>query len=563
MRLVICHQNQETVYDSSQNSVVVGRPRQGSDARPDLDLSPDQTVSRPHARLFQDGEKLFVEDLGSTHGTQLNGDEIQGGGARALSSGDCVQLGETTIYVERKTASTRAVAPDESPSQQRSSSDFFARARGEYSAPIVPAGASVEREGRFTVVLDAGNESAASALRVPLGAPQNEEAARHLALLHELLLQCGGTKNLDALFQSVVERLVEAIGAASRGALLLRGRETGALLLKAFRSAQGPVLSETLARRAMNEGVGFIWRRGDEKTDGSIAQYRIESGMYAPLMWGGEALGVVCVDNPESAREFTPDDLRLLIAVSHYLAMALSHEHLQEELKRETATKANLLRHFSPQIAEQILHGGSLQLSGERSEVTILCSDIRGFAKLTANMEPIDVVEMLNDYFSRLIPIIFAHGGTVDKYIGDAILAVFGSPKKDPQQHENALRAALKMQEEMEKSNAARAGKGKTTCQIGIGVHSGEVLHGFIGAVDRMELTVIGDAVNRATRFCDGARGGEVIISPQLYQWVWKLAEVEATTVNTKHGENFAAFRLLDVKPPAGEIVASEENGAP
>lgn len=561
MRFVICHQNQERIYDSSQRSVVVGRPRQGSDARPDLDLSPDQTVSRPHARLFQDGEKLFVEDLGSTHGTQLNGEEIQGGGARALSPGDCLQLGETTIHVERKAASTRAPLSRKSASGERASSDFFARARGEYSAPIVPAGASVEREGRFTVVLDAAGDDAS--LRVPLLAPHNEEAARHLALLHELLLQCGDVKNLDALFQSVVERLVEAIGAASRGALLLRGRETGALLLKAFRSAQGPVLSETLARRAMDEGVGFIWRRGDEKTQGSIAQYRIESGMYAPLMWGNEALGVVCVDNPDSAREFTPDDLRLLIAVSHYLAMALSHQHLQENLKRETAIKTNLLRQFSPQIAEQILHGGSLQLSGERSEVTILCSDIRGFAKLTENMEPIDVVEMLNDYFSRLIPIIFAHGGTVDKYIGDAILAVFGSPKKDPQQHENALRAALKMQEEMVKSNAARAGKGKTTCHIGIGVHSGEVLHGFIGAVDRMELTVIGDAVNRATRFCDGARGGEVIISPQLYQWVWKLAEVEATTVNTKHGENFAAFRLLDVKPPAGEIVALEENGAP
>jgi adenylate cyclase len=571
----------------------------GDTARPDLDLTPDLTVSRPHARLKKENGVWLLEDLNSTHGTLLNGQEIQGKGACRVAPGDVFQIGESTLRLAadevapvaapaRPAESTNgssangtpaavspvAVSPELAMVEKATPMpDLFAGARDASfsvaAAPVlVPPAAGDEREGRITVSIDAAqlrqaqlerDRAAQQKPKTEQPNTQQREAARQeaahdaaqLRLLHEVLAQCGGDVRLDDALQSLIERLVAEIPAAARGALLLRGREGDTLLLRAFHSAHGPVVSETLARRAMSDGIGFIYTRGDETPGASIAHYRIETGMYAPLMWHGKALGVLCVDNPESTVEFRETDLRLLVTAAQMLALALANENLQEALRRESAIKANLLRQFSPQIAEQLLTHGTLQLSGERSEVTILCSDIRGFTQLTQNMEPIEVVEMLNDYFSRLIPIIFQHGGTVDKYIGDAILAVFGSPKKDPQQHENAVRAALGMQEEMIKSNAARAAKGRAICEIGIGVHSGEVLHGFIGASDRMELTIIGDAVNRATRFCDGARGGEVIVSPQLYQWVWKIAQIEPLTVTTKHGDTITAFRLLNLTPPS------------
>jgi adenylate cyclase len=177
-------------------------------------------------------------------------------------------------------------------------------------------------------------------------------------------------------------------------------------------------------------------------------------------------------------------------------------------------------------------------------------SDIRGFESLTRHMEPVAVIEMLNDYFSRLSPIIWAHNGSIDKYIGDAILAVFGSPNKDPKQHENALRAALEMQADMARSNEARAKKGKVTCEIGIGVHCGEALHGFMGVLDQFSLTVIGDAVNRAGRYCDGAKPGEIMLSPQVYQWVWKNVEAAPSQLITKHGEILPAYRLVGFGDP-------------
>jgi adenylate cyclase len=160
-------------------------------------------------------------------------------------------------------------------------------------------------------------------------------------------------------------------------------------------------------------------------------------------------------------------------------------------------------------------------------------------------MEVEDVVDLLNDYFSTLVDVIFRHEGTIDKFVGDAILAVFGSPDPDPRQHENAVRAALAMHAGVAAVSAARTARRLTTCEIGVGIHCGEVLHGFIGSNDRMEFTVIGDAVNRASRYCDGAGRGEVLISEEVYQRVWNLPfRFEPVSIGTKHEGNFAAFRL-------------------
>jgi adenylate cyclase len=281
----------------------------------------------------------------------------------------------------------------------------------------------------------------------------------------------------------------------------------------------------------------------------SHLEHHIESGMYAPLLWQDEVLGVVCVDNCEAGPTFESDDLQLLLAVAHYAAMAVAHHHLQEDLRRESGLRANLLRQFSPQVAERLLrHRGHLRLGGERSEVTVLCSDVRGFTNLSQGMDPDDVVDMLNAYFARLIPVIFAHHGTVDKYVGDAILAVFGSPEPDAQHHENAVRAAVGMQAAMREVNAARTAQGLVTCGIGIGVHCGEVVHGFIGVLERMEFTVIGDAVNRAARYCDGAPPGEVLLSPAVYEHVWRAVQAAPSTIATKHEGDLKAYRLQGLK---------------
>jgi adenylate cyclase len=150
-----------------------------------------------------------------------------------------------------------------------------------------------------------------------------------------------------------------------------------------------------------------------------------------------------------------------------------------------------------------------------------------------------------------LVDVIFKHDGTVDKINGDAILAVFGSPEPDPLRHEKSVHAALAMQTAMAEISERRKRHGRVTCAIGIGVHCGEVLHGFIGSNDRMELTIIGEAANWTARYCAGATEGEILISPALHQRLWRHVDAELTTIGTKHEGNLAAYRLKGIKNPS------------
>jgi adenylate cyclase len=180
--------------------------------------------------------------------------------------------------------------------------------------------------------------------------------------------------------------------------------------------------------------------------------------------------------------------------------------------------------------------------------VTVLFCDICGFTALSARMDAHDVVGLLNDYFQPLIQVIHQHEGTVDKFVGDAVLAVFGSPEPDLQQHQRAVRAAFELQAAVLATSQARAARGDLTCRVRIGVHCGEVFHGFVGALDRLEFTVIGDAVNRACRYCAGADPGQIVISAELYQRVYACVQSEKITVPSPEGD-LPAYRLKALRP--------------
>jgi len=263
----------------------------------------------------------------------------------------------------------------------------------------------------------------------------------------------------------------------------------------------------------------------------------VRSAIYVPLLLGGEVLGVMYVDNYYTCEAFSPTDLELLKAVANQVAMFLRDHVLRKDLQREEALRSNLLRQFSPKVAERMLEKCQrLQRGGERLDpVTILVSDVRNFTALSAKLEPDNVVRMLNEMFDAFVPIISEHDGIVDKYVGDSVLAVFGSPEPDSQQWEKAVQAALKMQQAMRMIGEGSKVRRMPVFQVGIGIHSGKVIHGFIGSSERIEFTVIGDAVNRAARYCDGAGPGEIVISETVYERVYSLVDVQPKTVKTKH----------------------------
>jgi adenylate cyclase len=209
------------------------------------------------------------------------------------------------------------------------------------------------------------------------------------------------------------------------------------------------------------------------------------------------------------------------------------------------------LTNFSPKVRTRLLQRaqmGRLRLGGEQSVVSVLCADIRGFARMTAGMPTDDVVSLLNEYFAALTECIFRNDGTVDKFVGDAILAVFGSPEEDPQHCKKAVLAGMDMQVAAREVSQRRKGRGQISCEIGIGIHTGEVLHGFIGSPERMEFTIIGDAVNRASRYCDGAKGGEVLISPQIHERAWSVVDAQQISIRTKHEGDLVAYRVERIR---------------
>jgi len=382
---------------------------------------------------------------------------------------------------------------------------------------------------------------------VAFEAQHRPNAIEQLAALSELPWESGTRGPLDSMLQKAVDLLLRIVGKGERGVILVRDLKDGELLLKAWGPPGAvPMISMTSAKRAIGDRKGFIWKRGEDLTL-SQKESNVESGMYVPLVVNGQAIGVICLDCFCPQQVFGRDDLLLVTSFAHQLALAIANHELQLTLKQNAAVLERLLTNFSPKVRTHLLQRaqmGRLRLGGEKSVVSVLCADIRGFARMTAEMPTDEVVSLLNEYFGVLTDRIFRNDGTIDKFVGDAILAVFGSPEDDPHHCRKAVLAGMDMQAAAREVSQRRKAKGEVSCDIGIGIHTGEVLHGFIGSPERMEFTVIGDTVNRASRYCDGAKGGEVLVSPEIHQRTWNAVEAQQISIPTKHEGDLIAYRV-------------------
>ncbi len=207
-----------------------------------------------------------------------------------------------------------------------------------------------------------------------------------------------------------------------------------------------------------------------------------------------------------------------------------------EDLSNLDKLKSTFQKYVSKQIVDQILiNEDLLNLGGQEQEVTILFTDIRGFTAMSEKMVPNEVVDTLNDYFNQMIEVIFKYNGTLDKIIGDALMVVFGAPLPDTNDADNALLTAVEMQEKLVAFNQNRIINGKLPVEIGIGINRGKVISGNIGSSQQMNYTVIGDAVNLASRLCSAAKVGEIIISNSVWE-------------NTKEKKKYNCQKLTPIK---------------
>lgn len=185
-----------------------------------------------------------------------------------------------------------------------------------------------------------------------------------------------------------------------------------------------------------------------------------------------------------------------------------------EKMERDAATREKFRRLLSPDLAEMVVNGQlSVQQGGENRLVTVMFADIRGFTQLSSESEASEILKMLNDYYEILVEIVFRHVGTVDKFIGDGMMVIWGAPVTHEDDPARAVRAALDIQRALEAFNFDRASMDKAPIKIGIGINTGEVVAGYLGSSRTMSYSVIGDTVNIASRLCAAAKPGEIVLS--------------------------------------------------
>jgi adenylate cyclase len=236
--------------------------------------------------------------------------------------------------------------------------------------------------------------------------------------------------------------------------------------------------------------------------------------MCAPL-WHGErdVIGVVYVDASLTQR-FSATDLDLLTALANFAAVAIEQARLTARVNEEIRRRERLQRYHSAAVVNRIFEAGAdidTPFFAQERDVSVLFADIAGFTALSETLTPAQTAVLLNGFFERMADAIFEHEGTLDKFIGDAVMTVFGAPLDQPDHAVRAVRTAHSMQKALARLNAESS---SVPLQIRIGIHSGMARAGDIGSVRRREYTVLGDVVNTASRLeSTVAKPGQIIIS--------------------------------------------------
>jgi adenylate cyclase len=262
----------------------------------------------------------------------------------------------------------------------------------------------------------------------------------------------------------------------------------------------------------------------------------IRSTMTVPLIHHDELLGIMHLDSMIATNAFTEKDLQIFGGIASQAAVAIHNSRLAREIETEAKTRAQFQRLLSPNLVEQIVQG-KLRLDevGALSEVTLLFSDIRGFTSMSESRAPQEIVRMLNEYFELMVDVIFKYEGTLDKFVGDEVIALFGAPVPMQNAELKAAQCALDMMHVLSEWNRTRAAEGQNEIKIGIGINTGIVVTGAIGSSRALQYTAIGDAVNTASRLCSVAEPGQIILSEATYRKVQdEVAAVPLPNVRVK-----------------------------
>jgi class 3 adenylate cyclase/DNA-binding response OmpR family regulator len=362
-------------------------------------------------------------------------------------------------------------------------------------------------------------------------------------------------KSVTSLMEQdqLLERVVDA-------ALFITGAEGGALLLQ---DQNGEMLREYVRKRY---GEGQERQVSSHRSEDQLVADAVRKGdatmtaamLYAPLKVGERTIGALGVSNKVTGRFFNDHDRRLLMALADYAAIAIENAQLlrrvEQAKEREKKQIRGLFeRYVAPSVVEKLMaRPETVELGGVRQQATILFADIRGFSDLSARASPEALVDVLNHHIAVAVEAILAEGGTLDKFLGDGVMAYFNAPLAQPNHVLRAVRAAWRLCRSLEDVHTRLPEASQV--RFGVGVSTGEVIVGNIGAPQLMSFTVIGDAVNVGRRLQEQARGGQILVTQQVYGLAQDYVKAEmAGLIEVKgHSQPEPVFEVVSVEFPEG-----------
>lgn len=484
-------------YRLSGNEISLGRSSEN-----EIVLN-DFSVSRKHAVIRRDADRWIVADQNSTNGIKVNGRFVT---TSPLAVGDVLTIGTFTLNLREESPAAGAKPA--------------AKATAESTSTFVRSIADFNRDFNLDQVAPAESSAGMSSVSGRRFASQQARGK-----IFEILVQVAKTlivaREVNEILGRVVDLLFDYLPVERAVVVLLDERDRPVPEIARMRGRTGVEVTEpfshTIVDTVVRERVAVL--TSDALADGrfeagqSIRIQQIRSAMCVPLWNRDRIIGALHVDTPLKVGTFTADDLDLLTALGNFAAVAIERARLQTRIEKEERIRERLSRYHSPGVVDEIVAEAPGGVERVRTRnVSILFADIVGFTTAAETMDPDSLSRFLSTIFTFAADAIFATGGTLDKFIGDAVMAFWGAPLPQADHPRRAIAAAAKLVESVTAWNVDRVARGEYAVAVRIGINSGNAVVGDIGSDRRVDYTVLGNTVNIAARLEDYVAGPNEII---------------------------------------------------
>jgi adenylate cyclase len=507
----------------------------------------DKIVSKEHCLIILTAGTYVLKDLGSLNGTYINADRVSG--ERALKHGDEITMGSTKARFEDPvvagnlgTAAIPVTDPTVAgPPKPTLTSSGMAAPRsvpGPFPglpvaapAPVAPVSSQGRRFNQTRVdVSDANRQIGTQITATDKGFAPYEVIASNTAqiaqdyerlrLSHELSREIALERDLTTMLNKILISMFRFVR-ADRGVIFLRDK-SGELIpgasLRRDGSSAAITVSSTIMDHVIKERATVLTHDAAMDFAGakgkSMILNRISSAIIAPMINSDEIVGVLWLDS-ETLAQFQPKDLELVTSIAAQAAMFIEINILGQKIEQEIINRERFSRLLSPNVAEKVLSGEMVIKKGGQlvESCTVFNSDIRGFTQMSDGAAPESVVEMMNEYFELMVETIFKFEGTLDKFMGDGIMALWGAPARHEDDAIRSVNCALDQMRVLAEFNTDRESRNLAPLAIGIGIHTGPLVAGYIGSSKALSYTVIGDTANTSARLCGVAEPGQILVS--------------------------------------------------